>query len=84
VSDRLLHSRQYVGLRREPEPVFLCDKLLPDPDGELASGSFDELGVEAGRLFNQRCRTGSARKVVSNLAVANLDALHDVECQWTR
>jgi hypothetical protein len=54
----------------------LGDELIIDPDAEFPSLAFDEVSLDADFLLDERRHTGSARLVVSNVTVADADALH--------
>jgi hypothetical protein len=56
--------------------ALLRHLLVTHPHGELAPFALDQIGVEAGRLLDERRRTGRARKVVSDLAVTNPNVRH--------
>src|SRR5713101_4583009 len=56
--------------------ILLRDALVADPDRELATAAFDQVGLDAGLIPNERRHTDSARAVVSNLAVPNPDVGH--------
>jgi len=75
---RLSNRRQDFVLGRESEGSLLSHLRLSHPHGELAPAAGHELGLDASFLLDQRRHTGSARKVVSNLAVANAHALHRI------
>jgi hypothetical protein len=63
---------------REPGRVLPRNQILSHPHGELASPAFHQLGVDPGFLLDERRHTGSARMVVSNHAISDADALHEV------
>jgi len=63
-------------LGREAGPRLFDDFRIVHPHAELAATArFDER-VEAGRLLDGSRRTGGSRFVISNHAVADLDARH--------
>jgi hypothetical protein len=63
-------------IRGKPGPVLLRHELVGHPNGELAALAFDELGADAQLVCEKRGRTGRARLVVSDLAVADTNACH--------
>jgi hypothetical protein len=75
--DRLLHRRQHVAVRWKTVQVLLRHHLPADPHRELAPATFDQLRIDPSLLLDERRRTGSARPIISDLAVSNADALHD-------
>src|SRR5690349_14716162 len=75
-AERLSHGSQHILVRGKPHPGLLSDPLTVDPHGELATASFDEFGIGADRILDERRRTGSARPIVSKFAVANLNRFH--------
>ena len=78
-----LNGRQYLFLRRKPLRPLLRYAVLSHPDREFAPTAYDEFRLYARLLLDQRCRTGSARTVVSNLAVADAHALHEINPSTT-
>ena len=62
---------------------LLGDAPVADPDRELATAAFDQLGFDAGPAFNERRHTDSAREVVSDPTVANPDIGHPLEPSLT-
>lgn len=74
--ERPLHGRQRLVFGRESAGVLARDDLVADPDGELATRAFHDLGVDAGGIFECRCHTGSPGVVVSDLAVADANGRH--------
>lgn len=77
-SERLLNRRHDFVVGGEAERSFLRDHLVADPDRKLASAAFDNLWIDASRLFDGGCRTGSTRTIISNLAESNPDVLHTI------
>lgn len=63
-------------VRGKPGPVLLRHELVGHPDRELTALAFDELGAYAQLACEKRGRTGRARLVVSDLAVADTNACH--------
>jgi hypothetical protein len=63
---------------REAVRVLPRDDPVADPHRELAPVALDDGGLDPGGLPDQRRRTGGAGIVVSNPAVANRDARHDL------
>lgn len=57
--------------------VFLRDTIVIDPHRELASPTLHELGLDTNSRLDQRRHTGRARTIVSDLAVSNLNGLHE-------
>jgi hypothetical protein len=80
---RALDRRQHFVLRWKAERSLLCDPLFSDPHGIFAPRAFDQLGLDANLLLDERRRTGSARKIISNLAVSNADVFHQVHSPAT-
>jgi hypothetical protein len=78
LTHRLLHRHQHVVLRWKAVPVLGCHHLIADPHGKLAPATLDELRIDPRLLLDERRRPGCARTVVSDPAVPNSDALHDV------
>jgi hypothetical protein len=65
-------------LRREPERVLPRNHLLTNPHRELASPALYQFRVDTGFLLDERRHTGGARVIVSNLAISDADAVHEV------
>jgi len=61
---------------RESEPAFFDDHPIINPDGEFACIAFDQLGFNAERLSEGRCRTGSARLIASPRSMPDDDSFH--------
>lgn len=70
LDDGLLRGESGAGLFRDLRAVH--------PDGELAAAAGFEIGIEVERFLDERRHTGGARQVVSDLAVANADAAHQL------
>ena len=74
----LLNRGQSLVLRREPDRVLPRNHLLADPHGKLAPPAFYQFRVNTGFLLDERRHTGCARVIVSNLAISDADAVHQV------
>ena len=75
-SQRLTDRRQDVLLRWKPDRVLPRHPLLADPHRELAPVAFDQFGLFSEVVLENRRHTGGAREIVSDLAVANTNQLH--------
>ena len=68
------HGLKHLLIGWKPEPAFLCDAAVIDPNGEfsrLAAGCFC---IDAEFFFEQRCYPSSAGRIRrSNQAVSNYD-----------
>jgi hypothetical protein len=71
-----LNGRKNLVVGWKAVRILLRDALVADPDRELATAAFDQLGLDTGLIPNERRHTDSARAVVSNLAVPNPDVGH--------
>jgi hypothetical protein len=76
VFQSIAHGRHRRPILRKPIEVLPGHALIADPDRKLSSSTDDELDVHARFILNQRRHTGSARIVVSHLAVTNSNVLH--------
>jgi hypothetical protein len=74
----LLNRGHSFVLLREPERVLPRNQLLSNPHGKLASPAFYEFRGDPGFLLDERRHTGGTRVIVSNLAISDADALHEV------
>jgi hypothetical protein len=74
----LLNRGHSFVLRRETERVLPRNDLLSNPHGKLAPSAFYQFRVDTGFLLDERRHTGGARVIVSNLAISDADALHEV------
>jgi hypothetical protein len=75
-SDRLSNGGDDVVFRGKSLRILLGDQFIINPDAELASLAFDEISLDADLLLDERRHTGSAWPVVSNVTVADADAVH--------
>jgi hypothetical protein len=76
-----LHGCEDLFVGGETHGTLLRDAPVVHPHRELAAPALDKLGLQAGFVRNERCRTGSARAIVSDLAVTDADAGHDGLCR---
>jgi hypothetical protein len=78
-----LNGREDLVVGWKAVRILLGDAPVADPDRELATAAFDQLGLDPGLVFNERRRTDSAREVVSDPAVPNPDIGHPLEPSLT-
>ena len=74
-----LNGREDLVVGRKAVRILLGDAPVADPDCELATAAFDQLGLDAGLVSNERRHTDSAREVVSDPTVPNPHIGHPLE-----
>jgi hypothetical protein len=75
-------GRYGLFVRWKPAGILRRHGLLTDPHRELTTAAHNEFGFNPGLRFDERSHTGRAGQVVSNLAVTNADALHEILLQY--
>src|SRR5262245_10050547 len=66
------------GLRRKSRAALLGNLPTVEPDREFTTATRLDIGVEMERVLDERRHTGGAREVVSDLAVTDADAAHQL------
>jgi hypothetical protein len=72
----LLNRRQHFFFGRKALRGLLGHSRVADPHGVLSSTALHDLRFDADGLLDERRRTGSAWKIISNFAISDANRLH--------
>jgi hypothetical protein len=76
LGQRVANGGDAILIRRETGGSLSGNLLRSNPDCKFASVPLDEIHVDPGGLRDERCHTGGARPVISNLAISDMDGRH--------